>query len=244
MHLHERRRSRARVLAITKIDEEQAALEKRKQQIIQRLTEDCPHPVESGLKGKPLPSSFGGFVFLPFLVCKECGYAEELWGSGPKKLRHLESKVPEMENRSAREFVRRFQRQEEQMITDADFEELENEPEDNYKGGKGWVIVVVGEVGGPALFDYDLKLGALRWLLDNGGNDFEALNIDYVPEDAGIYKATLEAWTTSVHDYDGSDNDMGFHVKGEWEDITPRWLTTLECPPEGPALPDCCSRER
>jgi len=95
------------------------------------------------------------------------------------------------------------------------------EPEDNYKGSTGWVIVAVGVNGCACLVDFDDKFGALRWMLDCGfsGSTPEEVGIEDVPEDAGIYRGQFKAWTTSVHDYDGSDNDMGFSLVGEWEDL-------------------------
>jgi len=109
-----------------------------------------------------------------------------------------------------------------------DDEETEEEYRNRYKGGKGWAVVAVGLTGGVVL-DYSPGFGAMAWMIENAGTGNPSLyevGIECEPDDFGIYYAYLEVWTTSVHDYDGADNDMGFTVVGEWTEIegwTPAW---------------------
>jgi hypothetical protein len=96
-----------------------------------------------------------------------------------------------------------------------------DEPQDDYKGGVGWVIVAEGINGVAVLLDYDPDFGALRYMLDSSlsGSSLEELGFDCDPGEPGVFKATFSTWTTSMHDYDGADNDMGFNLVGEWETI-------------------------
>lgn len=96
-----------------------------------------------------------------------------------------------------------------------------DEPQDDYKGGTGWVIVVVGLGGNALVADYDGDFGAFRYMLDScmSNSTAEDLGVEDCPEDPGVYKGQFETWTTSIHDYDGADNDMGFSLVGEWETI-------------------------
>jgi hypothetical protein len=89
-----------------------------------------------------------------------------------------------------------------------------------YKGNEGWIIVAVSISEVPRIIAYDENFGALHYMLDTcGGDDGQENGIDDWPDDPGVYKGHFKVWTTSVHDYDGSDNDMGFNLVGKWETL-------------------------
>jgi len=96
-----------------------------------------------------------------------------------------------------------------------------DEPQDDYKGGEGWVIVAENFSGEVTLLDYDPNFGALRYMMDSScsGSSFEELGFDSDPGGLGVFKGHFKTWTTSFHDYDGADNDMGFSLVGEWETL-------------------------
>lgn len=96
---------------------------------------------------------------------------------------------------------------------------------DDYKGGKGWVIVAMGWGDRGCILESDPKFGALRYMIDQGGiDDISEFGFDHLPEQ-GVFRAECETWTTSVHDYDGSDNDMGFTVlEPGWVDMFPEGI--------------------
>lgn len=98
--------------------------------------------------------------------------------------------------------------------------------EPDYRGNEGWIMVAVGTNGGARVVDYDGKFGAFCYMMDSlCSDDPEELGLDSWPDDPGVYRGHFKVWTTSVHDYDGADNDMGFNHCGEWEDI---WVPPVQ----------------
>lgn len=88
-----------------------------------------------------------------------------------------------------------------------------------YKGNKGWVVIAFGLGGSGVVIDYDLSFGAFCYVIDGVGSDsVDDLGLD-ANADPGVYRGHFEAWTTSIHDYDGADNDMGFNLVGELETL-------------------------
>lgn len=75
------------------LDREIEALKKKRKDIIQEVTDKCDHPLESIVE---LPYEEVSLLNTrrPWLVCSKCGYAEEGWGTGYKKLRKAEHQNP------------------------------------------------------------------------------------------------------------------------------------------------------
>jgi hypothetical protein len=93
----------------------------------------------------------------------------------------------------------------------------DEEPEDNYKGSEGWVVVAVGERGRACYLAVDPGFGALRWWIAESGLDDPA-DADLVPDgDEGIFRARARVWQSRCPE---GETDMGFTVIGEWEEVT------------------------
>ena len=80
---------------------------------VKRMQELCTHPREFLVDAKYESGEFS--TQRPFRVCRECGYAEEGWGSGYWKLHpNLRDEIPELSRQIAYKLVRTFVDQEEQ----------------------------------------------------------------------------------------------------------------------------------
>jgi hypothetical protein len=64
-----------------------------KEALIKYTVTHCSHPLEAIYE---LPYKEDGWLgcFRPWLICSLCGYTEEGWGCGYKKLRHAEYTKP------------------------------------------------------------------------------------------------------------------------------------------------------
>lgn len=92
------------------------------------------------------------------------------------------------------------------------------EPEDNYEGDKGWVVVAVGERGRACYLAVDPGFGALRFFIAESGLD-DPLDADLTPDgDEGIYRARAKAVFHRCPET-GIQDDMGFVVVGKWEEV-------------------------
>lgn len=94
----------------------------------------------------------------------------------------------------------------------------DEEPQDEYRGGEGWLVVAVGERGRACYLDVDPGFGALRyWIYEAGLDDPEEMGGVHPPEDAGVYRATAKCWTHTSHE---GEHDMGFNLTSDWEEVS------------------------
>ena len=78
---------------------------------LHKIIEGCKHPISHIVQGEYIPdddSYFGNHSTPDFRVCKICGYAEEGWGCGYRRLRGSRKDVPEIHRHEARKFVKRM----------------------------------------------------------------------------------------------------------------------------------------
>lgn len=70
----------------------------------------CLHPFESIVESESVEDKWGHYHTPPFLVCKDCGYAEEDWHCGPWKLTRYSKcrnkRVPTINREEAWKYVR------------------------------------------------------------------------------------------------------------------------------------------
>lgn len=68
----------------------------KKRQTISEAVNSCEHPIEAIFE-KPYKERGWVGCDRPWLICSKCGYTEEGWGCGYKKLKHAEyKKLPQI----------------------------------------------------------------------------------------------------------------------------------------------------
>ncbi len=103
--------------------------------------------------------------------------------------------------------------------------EPNDEPEDDYKGAEGWVVVALGERGRGCYLAIDPGFGALRWFVQESSLD-DPEDASLLPDgDQGVYRCEAKAWTDRSPE---GEHDMGFTITKEWEEVS--WPLTEPTP--------------
>lgn len=94
------------------IEKRLAVIYAEKEALIKKTVADCDHPLDAIYE---LPYEEGSWLGYqrPWLICSKCGYTEEGWGCGYKKLRHAEYKDPPIITRERWVSMRTIQREQE-----------------------------------------------------------------------------------------------------------------------------------
>ena len=88
-------------LALKQIEDEIEELETKKTRLIEKMHAKCEHPNEEILEVRYHEYKYDFGIDRPFRVCKACGYAEEGWGCGYKKLERFGVEFPTISREQA-----------------------------------------------------------------------------------------------------------------------------------------------
>lgn len=88
---------------INEFNQKITRLQQQRKDFIKSVQSECAHPVELVREAHFVE----GIIIdrRPFRVCIDCGYAEEGWGCGYRKLHGSNYKIPMVEQEDARSYV-------------------------------------------------------------------------------------------------------------------------------------------